>query len=359
MTPLEDYQEQCKKGLIAENPEQLRAVMELQRIYLALLQARKSRKSIIGRLRQPKNPQGLYLWGGVGIGKTFLMDLFYRNIPFPEKIRMHFHAFMQWVHLELKRHQGEKDPLKQIARRVAKKTQLLCFDELFVTDIADAMLLGRLLNALFEHGVCLVVTSNMQPDDLYKNGLQRRLFLPTIALLKQHTQVMHIPIQTDYRLQHLKSAGYFFIPNDEDADENMEKCFELLANGTEVQHQPLKIADRQIPIKKEAGDMVWFDYKVLCMPPRSPHDYLAIAKKYSTVFISDVPVIPHDANDRIALFIRMIDVFYDARVRLILTAEAGIEQLYTEGRMLFEYQRTCSRLMEMQSEGYAYGGRKT
>jgi len=296
--------------------------------------------------------QGLYIWGGVGIGKTFLLDCFYHCLPFKEKMRMHFHPFMQMIHQELKAHQGEKNPLQIIANKLAKKTSVLCFDEFFVTDITDAMILARLFDALFAQGVCLIATSNTKPDDLYKNGLQRPLFLPAIALLKQNTTVLHVPTSIDYRLRHLKKSGVFYTPDDAMAEENMEKSFALLANGAEIDDEPIEILGRVIPIRKKTRDIIWFDFDVICRVPRSQQDYLAIAKKYNTVFITHIPVISPHAKDMISLFIRLIDVFYDARIRVVFSAAETIKKIYTQGYLLADYTRTQSRLLEMQSESY-------
>jgi cell division protein ZapE len=239
-----------------------------------------------------------------------------------------------------------------IAKELAKKTMLLCFDELFVSDIADAMILGRLFKALFAQGICLVTTSNAIPDDLYKNGLQRKLFLPAIELLKSNTHVLSLTSTTDYRARQLKKAGVFFSPHNEIAHENMEKLFALLTQGEHIHHEPIEIHGRTIRIRKRAHNVIWFDFKALCTTPRSQHDYLAIAENYSTIFISHIPVIPADAKDMITLFIHLIDVLYDARVRLIFSAADTVDKLHQHGYKLFEYQRACSRLLEMQSEQY-------
>lgn len=352
MLPLEYYREQCQKGLIVEDTQQLKIVQELELLHHALVKEQQKRTGIFALFRQPRLVQGLYVWGGVGIGKTYLLDCFYHCLPFQNKLRMHFHLFMQWIHQELKNHQGKKDPLKYIAKELAEKAILLCFDELMVSDITDAMLLRRLFDMLFLEGVCLVATSNVIPDDLYKDGLQRKLFLPAIALLKQNTKVIHLSTFSDYRLRHLKDAGVFYTPNDEIATENMEKSFNALTNGMVENADPIEIYGRTICIKKQAGNTIWFDFDAICAVPRSQHDYLAIAQKYDTVFISDVPFIHSQAKDRIALFIRMIDVFYDARVRLVLSAETLAENIYSHGHMMFEFKRTLSRLLEMQSEAY-------
>lgn len=355
-TPLEYYQQQLANGKILADPEQLHAMQYLQRIYTELLQEHKKRNSIIKKLRKPHLAQGLYLWGGVGIGKTFMMDCFYHCIPFSGKMRMHFHPFMRMVHQELKKHQGEKNPLQLIAKNIAKNKLLICFDEFYVNDIADAMILARLLKALFAQGVCLVTTSNTMPDELYKRGLQRDQFLPAIALLKAHTHIMHIPSQHDYRLRHLQQAGVFYTPNNSDAKAKMEKAFAALANQKPIHHEDLIVHERHIPVISQTQDCVWFHFADICSVPRSQQDYLDIAATFNTVFISDVPVIAPQAKNAISLFIRMIDVFYDAKTRLVLSAEKSVPELYPEGPMLADYQRARSRLLEMQSEAYFSAG---
>ena len=225
MTPFDYYRDQCKKGFITEDHNQLQALHHLQRIYIGLLSEHKKRCGFFSSLRKPQLVKGAYLWGGVGIGKTFLLDCLYRSLPFHNKLRMHFHPFMQLVHRELKSHQGKKDPLKYIAKDLAKKYMLLCFDEFVVSDIADAMLLGRLFRLMFAYGVCLVTTSNAMPDDLYKRGLQRKSFLPTIALLKQNTDVIHLPTSIDYRARYWRNTGFFYTPNDDASRSSMENHF--------------------------------------------------------------------------------------------------------------------------------------
>lgn len=356
MTPIEYYQAQIKAAVISEDEHQTKALAILNEVHLNLVKESHRRRGFLAKFRAPKLVSGAYLWGGVGIGKTFLMDCFYTTIPFKEKMRMHFYQFMQFVHQQLKVHQGESDPLQVIARELSQKTMLLCFDELFVSDITDAMLLGRLFKALFMQGVCLVATSNTKPDDLYKNGLQRKQFLPAIALIKRHTTVLHMPTTIDYRLRHLKDAGVFYTPDDEVSLGKMEKTFTLLANGDAITHEPLEIAGREITVCKRTDKIVWFDFNVICAVPRSQQDYLAIAKQFNTVFISHIPVIPADAKDRICLFISLIDVLYDAKVRLVFSAAEPVEQIYSRGYMISEYTRTHSRLLEMQSDDYFTNG---
>jgi len=352
MTPLDYYREQAQHGQLVEDPQQIEALEQLSRIRQQLLREHLKRAGIFASLRKPRQVKGLYLWGGVGIGKTFLMDCFYHSLPIAKKLRLHFHAFMSMVHAELKKHQGKKNPLQLIAATLAEQALVLCFDEFFVSDIADAMLLDRLLAALFAHGVCLVTTSNVKPDDLYKNGLQRQHLLPAIALLKRELAVLHLSGQTDYRLRHLKQAGVFYIPDDEAAQDNMEKSFSLLSKNQPVDTAALQWFGREVPIVKQAGDVVWFDFKVICGLPRSQEDYLLLAKKYQTIFISHVPRLPPQSRDKISLFIKLVDVLYDARLRLVLSAEVPLEKIYSQGRLAFEYTRTLSRLLEMQSEEY-------
>jgi len=354
MTPLKYYQEQVENGAIIPDDAQLSVLHELDITHRELLRERKHRSSITAMIRKPKTVQGMYLCGGVGIGKTFMMDCFYQSIPFPEKLRMHFHAFMRMIHRELKLKQGKKNPVKLIAAELAKKYMVICFDEFIVNDITDAMLLARLLDGLFANGVTLIATSNIMPDNLYKRGLQRDQFIPAIELIKKHTHVISIETTTDYRLRHLNHAGVFYVPNDAEAMAEMEKSFALLAQGNEPLEMPIEICGRIIKIKKVSGDIVWFDFNSLCKPPRSQQDYLAISENFNTVFISDIPIITANQNDTISLFIRLIDVFYDAHVRLVLSAEGEVEELYANGRMQFEYARACSRLREMQSSHYFY-----
>lgn len=352
MTPLDYYLEQCRQGLVVEDQQQRIVLQHLQRIYQNLIDEQQHRSRWISLFRKPHLVKGAYIWGGVGIGKTFMMDCFYHCLPFPNKIRMHFYQFMQQTHNDLTKHQGEKDPLQIIANELARKAIVLCFDELFVSDITDAMLLGRLFKALFSQGVTLVATSNSAPDDLYKNGLQRSQFLPAIALLKQNTDVLHVPTTVDYRLRHFKEAGVFYTPLNEDAKQNMEKSFQALTQGKTIETTPITIFGRSIAVKKRTKDVIWFDFHDICAVPRSQKDFLAIAEQYQTIFISDIPVIEANEKDKICLFISLIDVFYDAKVKLVFSAAESIDQLYNRGYMLQEYTRTHSRLKEMQSMDY-------
>lgn len=352
MTPLAYYHKQIETQQLENDEQQLAAITHFDSLYHELIKAHKTRKAWLSFLRQSSPLKGVYLWGGVGIGKTFLMDSFYQSLPFKEKKRMHFHQFMRWVHAELKRHQGIKNPLHHIAKELSQETHVLCFDELHVSDITDAMILGRLFDAIFSQGICLVTTSNAHPDDLYKNGLQRKSFLPAIALIKTHTTVMHIPTQTDYRLRNLNKAAVCFSSHDAHAEKSMEEIFTLLTPHQQVLTTPIDIDGRAIAVRKRGDDVIWFDFDTICKPPRSQHDYLALAEQYRTVIISNIPVIAPNAKNIISLFIKLIDILYDARVRFIYSSAAPAHELYPSGTLATDYQRAASRLIEMQSAHY-------
>lgn len=352
MNPSAYYQKQVILGLVVEDAQQVALLAALDRIHAALIREYSNRNGITRFLRKRKLVRGIYIWGGVGIGKTLMMDCFYHALPMKNKMRVHFHEFMRDIHAMLKLQQGEKNPLHAVADQLADKCMVLCLDELIVTDIADAMILRRLLDALIERGVCLVMTSNTQPDELYKNGLQRISFIPAIKLIKAELEIFHVASSVDYRRRHLQQSGVYHVPADDIAEDDLEKCFALLTEGYPVTTGKVTICDRQVSIKKLAHDCIWFDFKRICMPPRSQHDYLEIAQDFKTVIISNIPVIEADQNDVILLFIRMVDVFYDAKIRLVCSAAATPELLYTSGRMLPDFQRTQSRLLEMQSESY-------
>jgi len=355
MTPIDYYKQKCQEGIIFEDPHQLAALEVLERVHHDLLLEYSHRQGIFSYFRRPHLVKGLYLWGGVGIGKTFLMDCFFHSLPFSTKMRMHFHQFMQRIHKELTKQQGHKDPLEIIATQLAKETLVLCFDEFYVSDITDAMLLGRLVKLLFLNGVCLVATSNIPPDDLYKNGLQRSQFIPAINLIKIETEMVHIPTTIDYRLRHLKEAGVFYTPLGEATQYKMDKSFNMLTQSEAIETSPVEICSRYINVKKRTKSVIWFDFADICSVPRSQSDYLAISKLFRTVFISDIPIIDPRNRDTICLFISLVDVFYDARVRLVFSAAEPVEDIYSRGYMTLEYTRTHSRLLEMQSVDYFLG----
>jgi len=352
MTPLDYYHQQVESGVIFRDPEQLVVIQSLQRVHRDLLVEHAKRSGLFAFLHKPQQIKGIYLWGGVGIGKTFMMDCFYHSLPFTNKLRLHFHQFMRRVHNRLTEHQGEKDPLQAIATELSQEAMVLCFDELLVSDITDAMLLGRLFKALFSKGMCLIATSNTAPDDLYKHGLQRSQFLPAIQLLKTQTEIIHLAASRDYRLRHLKEAGVFYTPLNNESQQNMEKSFDVLTQGKEIIYSPIYLNGRSIRIIKQAEDTVWFDFDDICRVPRSQRDYLSIAESYHTVFISDVPAILENEKDTICLFISLVDVLYDARVRLVISAAESVQELYNRCQFIMEFSRTQSRLLEMQSQNY-------
>jgi len=353
MSLITQYLAQCQQGLILKDQHQLAVLEKLQIVHDKLIAHWKQQASLLGFVFKPRAVTGLYIWGSVGCGKTFMMDCFYNALPFDKKMRMHFHAFMHYVQQELTKLQGKKNPLEIIAKKIAKRTLVLCFDEFIVNDIADAIILTKLLEALFKQNLCLVTTSNTQPDQLYLKGLQRNNFLPAIKLLKNHTEVIPIETNTDYRLRYLKDAGVFYFPHDAQALQKLEKTFSVLTHEDhDVSYEPLAVNDRSIKVVKTVETVAWFDFNALCQPPRSQQDYLEIVKRFHTVFLSHIPQISSDAHNTILLLIRLIDVLYDARTKLIFSAAVPITEIYPSGRFHQEFTRTASRLLEMQSETY-------
>ncbi len=297
---------------------------------------------------------GLYLWGDVGRGKTFLMDLFFETLPLERKTRIHFHRMMGDVHDRLQAIVDTEDPLDQVAADIARQVKVLCFDEFFVSDIADAMILGRLLDGLFRRGVTLVATSNSRPADLYRNGLQREQFLPVIDLLETHTQVLELGGDTDYRLRLLQQAGTYLTPADDDADARLRHYFLEIASGDVVVGRVLDILGRGIRTERAAKGVTWFDFKDICDGPRSQKDYIEIARWYPTVIVSNIPVLTADQENQARRFVALVDEFYDRKVKLMVSAAAKIETLYAGPKLTFEFQRTTSRLIEMQSTAYLH-----
>jgi cell division protein ZapE len=296
--------------------------------------------------------RGVYLWGGVGRGKTFVMDLFFDSLPFDEKLRRHFHRMMYRVHGQLRRLGTHQDPLAHVADELADRARVICFDEFFVADIADAMILGRLLDALFQRGVTLVATSNIPPDELYRDGLQRARFLPAIALLNEHTDVLNVDGRTDYRLRVLEQAEIFHSPLDTAANHNLANYFERIALDAGTRGQAVEVLGRDIPMIRRADGLAWFDFGALCDGPRSQNDYIEIARSFQTVIVSDVPVLDRSQEDQARRFIALVDEFYDRKVKLIISADAPIAELYAGRRLMQEFERTRSRLLEMQSTDY-------
>jgi cell division protein ZapE len=359
MTPLEKYQQDLQRSGFSHDAAQEMAVRKLQGLYERLLheqaERRKSRLKWFAeklRRRKPEPIQGLYFWGGVGRGKTYLMDTFYESLPFENKMRTHFHRFMQRVHKELASLKGEKNPLDIVARRFADEACVICFDEFFVTDIGDAMILAGLLKELFASGVALVCTSNIVPDGLYKDGLQRARFLPAIALVKQYTEVVNVDSGVDYRLRTLQQAELYHSPLDNQANVSLLKSFESLAVEAGSHDLEMDVNGRRMKAVRRADDVVWFEFKELCDGPRSQNDYIELAREFHAVLISNVPVLGADKDDQARRFINLIDEFYDRNVKVIVSAEAPILSLYSGGRLNFEFERTQSRLLEMQSQEY-------
>lgn len=307
----------------------------------------------LGLLPRARAPlRGLYLFGGVGRGKTFLVDAFLAELPIREKRRDHFHRFMQDVHAGLRRHRDRASPLAHVAADVAATARVLCIDEFIVGDVADAMILGTLLAELFRHGVTLVATSNLPPGDLYRGGLQRERFLPAIALIEKHCRVVEVDAGVDYRLRQLESAKLWLGPDDAGADARLAREFERLADGPGERDARIEVEGRMLRALREADDVVWFDFKELCEGPRAVADYIEIARCYQAVFVSGIPVMGAADDDAARRFVSLVDEFYDRGVKLILAADVPRQQLYAGRKLAFEFQRALSRLVEMQSQEY-------
>jgi cell division protein ZapE len=381
------YAQQLAERNFRADPVQASVVDRLDELRRHLIAAREADSALVRRwfgvlggktAAQPV--RGIYLWGGVGRGKTWMMDLFFQSLPFPERRRRHFHRFMHDIHAELKTLQQREAPLDIVADRIARDARVLCFDELFVADIADAMILGGLFSALFRRGVTLVATSNVQPRDLYKNGLQRPRFLPTIDLLEQHVDVVAVGGATDYRLRRLTQAGTYLPTGAPDTPQRLRELFRELADHdgsatmfdataretrtfnqsgrpwpSRAEADPghsIEIEGRRIPVICESGGVVWFDFMALCSGPRSQDDYIEIARDYQSVIVSDVPVLDSLHEDEARRFIALVDELYDRNVNLIVSAAAPPTELYRGDRVAFQFERTTSRLIEMQSEEY-------
>lgn len=346
------YERDLRARGYSPDPGQENALAAFERLTLEL--AKKPSSGLLDRLRGARATatRGVYLYGGVGRGKTYLMDLFFEGLETDAKRRTHFHRFMRDTHEQLGALGQQRDPLELLARRAASETRVLCFDEFFVSDIGDAMILGNLLEALFRHGVTLVATSNVAPSDLYHDGLQRQRFLPAIGLIEDNTEVIGIGEGTDYRLRMLEAARIYHYPLDSDAERNMAICFEEFACGHAATATMLQISNRLIAARRATVGVAWFDFAELCTAPRAASDYLEIACLYHTVLLSDIPVLDDECNDDARRLIALIDVFYDHRVKLIISAAAAPLDIYRGERLAFEFQRTRSRLHEMQQTAY-------
>ena len=358
------YHRDLEREGFQHDAAQERAVLALQAVYDRLmaqpdpLTVPTRKPGLLGRLLgrddapSVSGVRGLYLWGGVGRGKTYLVDLFYETLPLERKLRIHFHSFMRMVHAELKQLPPQPDPLRLVAARLAQRARVLCLDEFFVADITDAMLLHGLLFALFSHGVTLITTSNIEPDGLYREGLQRARFLPAIALLKQHVEVLNVDGGVDYRLRYLEKAEIYHYPLDDRADQALDETFTHIAPEPGHRGGDVEFEGRFIPTLREADGVVWFSFRAICDGPRGTADYIEIARCYHTVLISNVPVMDWQMENQARRFINLVDEFYDRGVKLILSAAAPVLELYVGEKLKFEFQRTVSRLQEMQSHEY-------
>lgn len=364
-SPSQLYQQALENGEYRPDDIQREAVTRLEGIYQALTSAgpdaAEPAKGLFGKLNkligkgkaEGQAPvRGLYMWGGVGRGKTWLMDMFFQSIPGERKQRLHFHRFMLRVHQELTGLQGQSDPLQIVADRFKSETDLLCFDEFFVSDITDAMLLGTLMEALFARGITLVATSNIPPDELYRNGLQRARFLPAIVMIKQHCDVMNVDAGIDYRLRTLTSAHLWKAPLGAETTQEMERMFTALAGEQRAEKPVLEINHRQLPTLGVANGVVAMDFLTLCGEGRSQHDYIELSRRFHSVLLFNVPVMIYKTEDQARRFLALVDEFYERHVKLVVSAEASLFEIYQGAKLKFEYQRCVSRLQEMQSEEY-------
>jgi cell division protein ZapE len=347
----------AERGYKAD-PAQLRAVAALQRCQdeWADYKARRS-NAVTKLLVRPPLPRGVYMYGGVGRGKSFLMDCFFQAVPLTRKTRLHFHEFMREVHRELQDLQGIADPLEELGKRIAKRFRLICFDEFHVSDVTDAMILYRLLDSMFRNRVSIVTTSNFRPDELYPNGLHRDRILPAIELLVEKLEVINVDNGTDYRRITLDQVDLYHWPLNEAAEAALTATFNGLAEAHE-EAPVLHIEHREIQALRRAGGVIWFDFKTLCGGPRSQNDYLELASQFHTVILSGVPEMPPKLASEARRFTLLVDVLYDRRVKLIISAAVPAEQLYTDGPLAHEFPRTISRLNEMRSREYLAQARR-
>ena len=356
MTPLQHYRSDIDRGRIIPDPAQSLIVNRVQALYDDLVSAASGNplKRLFSRLsgQRTQPVTGIYLWGSVGSGKTYIVDMLYDCLPFEHKLRMHFHRYMQWVHAELKLLPDVEAPLMLVADKLARDTSVICFDEFHVSDITDAMLLSGLLSELFRRGVTLVATSNEHPDRLYRGGLQRERFLPAIEVIKQHTSVINLDTGIDYRLRYLDQARTYHHPLDTDSRQRLTESFAKIASETAEANTTVELEGRELKVKRLASGVVWFDFIDLCDGPRGVADYIEIARQFQTVFVEGIPQMDDMDNDRARRFITMVDEFYDRNVKLIVTAQVTAQELYIGKRLAREYRRTASRLTEMQSHEY-------
>ncbi|MBF4520914.1 MAG: cell division protein ZapE [Gammaproteobacteria bacterium] len=352
LSPAERYAQAIASGQFMPDDAQAQAVHELDRVWQELIQRYKASKKAFRRFRRQTAPQGVYMWGGVGRGKTWLMDQFYDSVPFRRKTRMHFHHFMQYVHRELNKLSGQRNPLDSVADQIYKDAVVICFDEFFVSNVTDAMILSDLFQKLFHRGITLVATSNIAPDGLYKNGIHRDRFIPTIEMVKKHCQVLNVDAGVDYRLRVLKQAQLFKSPLSHDNQNWMAQRFSALTNTQQHSSEPIIINQRTVETIAHTEDVLWCEFSELCFKPRSPADFIEIANIYNTVLVSNVPHLTDFLSEGTRRFIYLVDEFYDRGVKLLLTSEDSIIEIYQGEKLAFEIERTRSRLLEMQSDDY-------
>lgn len=365
-TPLALYQQALSAGEYQPDEVQHQTVIRLDDMYRALCEQGAHRgteaSSKVGKWRswlglhdkQASEPvKGLYMWGGVGRGKTWLMDLFFHSLPMKRKMRLHFHRFMLRVHEELNQLQGQENPLEKVADGFKAETDVLCFDEFFVSDITDAMLLAELLRALFARGIALVATSNIPPDDLYRNGLQRARFLPAIELIKRYCDVRNVDAGIDYRLRTLTQAHLYLTPLDAQTEETMQRMFTRLSGKTWLSPGPtLDINHHPMATLGESDGVLAIDFDTLCIHARSQNDYIALSRLYHTVLLHNVTIMGKNEENTARRFLALVDEFYERRIKLIISAQVSMFEIYQGEHLKFEYQRCLSRLQEMQSEAY-------
>ena len=352
LSPAERYAQAIASGQFMPDDAQAQAVHELDRVWQELIQRYKASKKAFRRFRRQTAPQGVYMWGGVGRGKTWLMDQFYDSVPFRRKTRMHFHHFMQYVHRELNKLSGQRNPLDSVADQIYKDAVVICFDEFFVSNVTDAMILSDLFQKLFHRGNTLVATSNIAPDGLYKNGIHRDRFIPTIEMVKKHCQVLNVDAGVDYRLRVLKQAQLFKSPLSHYNQNWMAQRFSALTNTQQHSSEPIIINQRTVETIAHTEDVLWCEFSELCFKPRSPADFIEIANIYNTVLVSNVPHLTDFLSEGTRRFIYLVDEFYDRGVKLLLTSEDSIIEIYQGEKLAFEIERTRSRLLEMQSDDY-------
>lgn len=353
------YQQELKKRDYVSDAAQEKAIDRLQLYYDDWIQFRKQRSNRIKKIfNRPDSPRGVYMWGGVGRGKSFLMDSFYNTVPVKRKTRVHFHEFMRGVHEELKQVRGTQDPLDEVAKRIASKYRLICFDEFHVSDVADAMILYKLLLGLFDLGTSFIMTSNYQPSDLYPDGLHRDRILPAIDLIYKNMDILNVDAGTDYRRQTISSVRTYLHPLSPEVKQELKSDFDKINGTNPLKDTILNIENRDIKAIAVGEEIAWFDFETLCGGPRSQNDYLDLASRFETIILSDVPCMDARHASQARRFTWLIDVLYDHKVKLIISAQCPADELYTQGPMAQEFHRTVSRIVEMQSKEYLQTDRR-